>query len=215
MYYEEYKSRYYYPNTEVLINKQNIKDINLLQKVERTVTTYKLSQLYINPIEGCFDFDHFSQIHKFLFGDLYDFAGEIRDECIQKDNTLFCLPGYIYKNLNYIFKEMKYKTKDIKCEEMLINFLAHYYSEINIIHPFREGNGRTLREFLREFVLVLNKNISFGEYDLDYTLLDEIGKKKLMYGSAISAGNGDISLLRDVFENVLVNKLEKIEMKHL
>ena len=212
--YNEYKSRYTYKGTDVLINKLNIKNQELLDKFERVVTTYNLSKLYIKPTEGNFDLDHLCSIHKYLFGSLYDFAGEIRDECIQKGSTLFCRPGYIYPYSKTILEEMKKRIVNIECEEDLIKYLAHYYSELNIIHPFRDGNGRTIREFLRQYVLYINTKIDFGTFEIDFTNTTEEDKMILLKGSEISAITTKTELLEIFFAKTLIKKTEK-RLKHL
>lgn len=199
----EPQSLYCYPNSEVLINKKNIKDAKVLADVERMISTYNLSRLHVEPLKGNFDVEHYMKLHKFLFGELYPFAGEIRSENMQKGNTLFCRPEYIYRYLDLILKKMNKLIGQVKTEEELLDLLAYCYSEINVIHPFREGNGRTQREFFREFV---NAKFNLGDYDLDYSLLDARGKQNLMNGSIISAATGDTSLLKEFLKQSLVCK---------
>ena len=207
------QSCYCYDDSDILVNKLSTQDYTTLENVERTLTTYNLSKLHLDPIKGNFDIEHYLAIHKFLFDYIYDFAGELRLENMCKDNTPFCRPEYIHKYLKYLLLEMGNKSKNIKSEEHLIEFLAYYYSEINMVHPFREGNGRTEREFFREYVLELNKKIKFGNYELDYSLLDELDRKQMILGSIISACNGELDILKSVFEKVLVNTKEIKETK--
>lgn len=168
---------YYYENTKILKNKLNLKDYNELQKHERNIVARKLAFLHIEPIKGNFDRNHLTSIHKFLFESLYYFAGTIRDCDISKKDkngnpTIFCRPFAIEEQLNILFKNMKKDILLIKNRNDYIKFLSHYYSELNIIHAFREGNGRTNREFFRELVLYLNNIITFDNYDLDYSKMD-------------------------------------------
>lgn len=199
----ETQSLYCYPNSEVLINNRNIKDTKVLADVERMISTYNLSRLHVEPLKGNFDVKHYMKLHKFLFGELYPFAGEIRSENMQKGSTLFCRPEYIYQYLDSVLKKMNQLIETVKNEEELLDLLAYCYSEINVIHPFREGNGRTQREFFREFV---NVKVKIDDYDLDYSLLDVRGKQTLMNGSIISAANGDTSLLKEFLRQSLVCK---------
>lgn len=197
------QSIYCYPNSDVLINKKDIKDPNVLSSVERMITTYNLSRLHVEPIKGDFDIDHYLMIHQFLFGELYPFAGKIRMENMTKGNTPFCRPEYIYYYLNAILNKMNLQIEKVTNEEELLDLLAYCFSEINVIHPFREGNGRAQREFFREFV---NSKVKFGNYDLDYSLLDARGKQNLMNGSIISSATGDTILLREFLKQSLVCK---------
>ena len=88
-----YKSKYLDEN-DILKNKLDAKTIVELEKKERLITNYKLADLYMKGITGKFDVNHYLSIHKFLFGDIYDFAGKIRSENIAKAIP-FCLPHLI------------------------------------------------------------------------------------------------------------------------
>lgn len=78
-----------YEGTTCLINKLDIRDEKTLIETEAAITFAKASLLEENPIDGSFDFAHFKEIHKFLFCDLYDWAGEIRTIDISKKGTRF------------------------------------------------------------------------------------------------------------------------------
>ena len=203
------QSKCCYPGTNVLINKADIKDFKELENIDRLQTTYVLSKLYLEPIKGNFDIEHLKAIHKVLFNELYPFAGEFRFENISKDGIPFCRPEIIYMYLNNLLKEMKNQSTKITTEEELVHFLAYFYSEINLVHPFREGNGRTLREFLREYVLELNKSIRFGQYELDFSKLTEIDKKVHILGCIESARTGSLDYLEQFFSTCLVKSIKK------
>ena len=76
---------YFFPNTETLRNKLNIYDKEELQEKEAEITFERLVELYENPIQGNFDEEHWKQIHRYIFGDLYDWAGEYRYVNMQKE----------------------------------------------------------------------------------------------------------------------------------
>lgn len=204
-----YNSKYTYKGSDVLINNLGIKDAESLEKAEKVLTAYRLAKLYMEPIKGNFDLNHLCAIHKYIFGELYSFAGEIRDECIQKGSTLFCRPMYIYQSTNYVLEDMKKRSHNIRSKQDLVKFLAYYYSELNAIHPFRDGNGRTIREFLREYVEYLNRKFDFDSFELDYSVIDDNDKMLLLKGSEISAAKGDTELLEKFFEKVVVSENEK------
>lgn len=90
-YYYEYEtdSDYCYPGTYVLKNKLNITDENELRSAERSITSLRTAQLIQNPIEGKLDFNYLKNIHKFIFGDIYEWAGTVRTVNIAKGNS-FC-----------------------------------------------------------------------------------------------------------------------------
>jgi len=170
-----------YPGTQTLINYFNIEDEQLLEEVEGAISTYKLSKMY--QIDYPFDIsvENYLAIHQYLFETIYPFAGKIRNENIQKSNepyiknsvTPFCRPEFIYDNLKKIISRMKVEFRTWKSEEEMLQRLAYFYGEINIIHPFREGNGRTQREFFRQYVRTISPYLPFGNYELDYSCAKE------------------------------------------
>ena len=152
----------------VMVNKLNIKNQEDLDRLERELTTFKLLKLFENPGEQTFDVDHYLRIHKYLFGDIYPFAGKIRDETISKSIT-FCLPDFIYRNLKEALSRAKRSIPYIDTPEKLFNFILPLYADLDIIHPVREGNGRTLREFIRQFMEYVSVVNNFPNiYFLDY-----------------------------------------------
>lgn len=203
------QSKCCYPGTNVLINKANIKDFDELENLDRLQTTYILSKLYLEPIKGNFDIEHLKAIHKTLFNELYPFAGEFRYENISKDGIPFCRPEIIYMYLNDLLKKMQKESTKLSSEDELIHFLAYFYSEINLVHPFREGNGRTLREFVREYVLELNKRINFGHFELDFSKLTEMDKKIHILGCVESARTGELKYLKQFFGTCLIKTMQK------
>lgn len=205
----EGSSRYCYEGSNILINKANIQNESELERVERLQTTYILSKLYLEPIKGNFDIEHLKNIHKVLFQDLYEFAGTFRTENISKGGTPFCPTRYIHSYLNDLLKKMKNQSYQIHSEEELIEFLAYFYSEINLVHPFRDGNGRTIREFFREYVLELNKKINFGHYELQFARLSETDYKIHLLGCIESAKTGNLEHLKQFFGSCLVKQKQK------
>lgn len=152
--YEPRNSNYCYPGTDVLVNKLNIKDKSTLQKFEAKITAAKLLALRQKGIIGNFDAKHLNQIHTYLFEDIYPFAGKYRNENIAKGVFRFAEWEYIEPELNRLLNGLK-EENYLAClsREVLAERLAYYLSELNVLHPYREGNGRTIREFLRELAL--------------------------------------------------------------
>lgn len=135
-----YKSPYVLNNNDaLLVNKLDIQDVQQLEQAERMITNYKLAQLYLNPGMQTFDVQHYLSIHRYLFEDIYPFAGEIRNEEIQK-RIPFCLPKYILAELKKTLDKAFVRAKSITTREDLIDFLVELYSDLDIIHPFRDEN---------------------------------------------------------------------------
>lgn len=154
---EDYRDRnsiYCYKNSNTLINKIDIKDEKLLQKYEAKITAAKLLSLRQKGITGNFDVKHFISIHTYLFEDIYPFAGKLRIEDIAKGSFSFAHWEYIDTELERLLNELKKENylRGLDKKE-LAKRLAYYISEINVLHPFREGNGRTIREFIRQLAL--------------------------------------------------------------
>ena len=152
--YEARNSVYCYKGTNVLINKLDIKDPVILSDYEKRIVSLKLLALHKKGITGVFDINHFVSIHKFLFEDIYPFAGEFRCENIAKDNFSFAEFEYIEPELNKLLDKLKQENFLLGLDkEALAKRFAFYWAELNVLHPFREGNGRTTREFLRQLAL--------------------------------------------------------------
>ena len=162
---------YLYPGTDTLKNKFEIVDADELKKKEAEVSFEKLVELYEKPIKGNFDKEHLLAIHKYIFGDIYDWAGEYRSVNMQKQ-TCFTKCEEIDSLLTYELQMMNKEFSDVRNVFSLASFLATYYAQLMNIHPFREGNGRASREFLREFVEEKSKTLPCGPLELDWSKFD-------------------------------------------
>ena len=97
---------YCYPNSDVLINKLNIHDTDKLLEVERKLTMLRLMDLLEKPISGKFDLEHLRNIHKYIFQDIYPWAGKIRTVDIAKSN-MFCKVQFIEMQAIEIFGKLQ------------------------------------------------------------------------------------------------------------
>jgi len=118
----------------------------------------------IEPMDGTLDFGYLKQIHRFLFGDIYEWAGSVRSVNISKGNQ-FCRCELIEEQMSQIMGKLADENYLYGLDkEKLAERLAYYIGEINAIHPFREGNGRSQRMFIE--VLALR-----NRYHLDFALI--------------------------------------------
>jgi cell filamentation protein len=150
------------PNTGLLRNLQDITDSDVLLFFESSAVTKRLKELYENPIK-INNINSLFKIHKHLFQDIYVWAGKKRTVEISKDGKQFFPTSHFNNAFRYIdqiiveFKKIPKNNKKLIAEK-----LAEILDNINYLHPFREGNGRTQREFLRllalEKGLILNLN---------------------------------------------------------
>jgi cell filamentation protein len=150
------------PKTGLLRNLQDISDPDVLLFVESSAVTKRLQELYENSIK-IKGVDSLFEIHKHLFHDIYGWAGKKRTVEISKDGKQFFPTSHFDNAFRYIDRlitEFKKIPKDNK--KMLAEKLGEILDNVNYLHPFREGNGRTQREFLRllafEKGLTLNLN---------------------------------------------------------
>lgn len=193
---ENIQSIYHYQDTEVYINKLGIKDPDILLSIENDLTYQRLSELYLNPILGRFSKTHLLKVHKYIFQDLYPFAGKIREETIWKGDTQFCDCRFISNNLNLLFSKLKADKffVGLTKEDFSVK-AASFLDELNMIHPFREGNGRAIREFFRCLALKCG-------FSIDWSLVD----KDKLRNAFIYAVDKDTSRLIDCVYAIIENK---------
>jgi len=147
-------------NTGLLRNLHNITDPDVLLFVESGAVTKRLLELYELPlkIKGI---DSLFEIHKHMFQDIYTWAGKKRTVEISKDGKQFFPTshfGNAFRYIDQLIAEFKKIPKDNK--KLLAEKLAEILDNINYLHPFREGNGRAQREFLR--VLAMEKGLTLN-----------------------------------------------------
>lgn len=188
-----------YSQDGVLKNKFGEKDPKKLEILEKRSTIrgwIKLQNELIATPNLNLDAALIKKIHKSLFEDVYDWAGEYRTVNIVKGKTMFANALYVPAALEDLVTKL---NRDITSKSITSNNisekLAYYYGELNMIHPFREGNGRTQKIFIEK---VAN--------ELGYTLqLEKIDSKKLLEVT-IESVNGTGRPLKKVFEEVIVTK---------
>ncbi len=212
-------SKYCYDDG-VLINCYDLHDKDKLEKLERTATTYRISQLESGDVhfDHLFQVDDYLNLHKFIFSNIYPFAGEIRTEDIYKSNepyypgkTPFCPWGYIFENLRSCLMKMRNNAIYVNSRDKMLLYLVTFFDELNIIHAFREGNGRTLRTYL-ELVVDYISEMNDLNFELSYSLWDDEDRDNLIRASILlnsNESNKGKVLLRNCFDKVLVEKKKK------
>ncbi|WP_299013247.1 putative adenosine monophosphate-protein transferase Fic [uncultured Photobacterium sp.] len=182
-----------YPNTSVLKNYLSIMDEDELELAERDFTRVRAE--HFEPEFDQFNLPYLQKIHRILFQDLYPWAGEIRQVDITKGQTRFCHMHNIEREANRLFRELE--KESCLCELAFDAFIArisHYYCELNVVHPFREGNGRVQRIFFE--ILAINAG-----YELCW---EGINLKEWV--DANQAGYfGELKPLEKLFERITVH----------
>ncbi|WCE32108.1 Fic/DOC family protein [Vibrio sp. SCSIO 43137] len=155
--------KYCYQDTGTLINILNIRDAEELEEAEVAFTTerYRTYQSDINELNQL-DFSHLKRLHLYLFQDLYSWAGKVREIDISKGNTRFCTFSRIEPEAEKLFKIIPTLSNIASTAELIEN-LASLFCELNLLHPFREGNGRTLRFFFEELLFVLGYEVRWPQ----------------------------------------------------
>ena len=165
------------PGTAVLKNKAGITDQNFLDEYEGDFTAIRLLELTQNPIEGAFDLAHLCKIHQYLFQDVFEWAGKIRSVDIIRGDSRFCNVRQIQSYSNTVFSALAAEKYLVNLEpKAFASRLAHFLSEINAIHPFREGNGRVQRLFISQLA-------EQAGYPLDFSALDQAELYPVMQAS--------------------------------
>ena len=168
--YDVVNSRYTYKGTNILVNKLDIKDKRKLERYEKKMVAFKLATINEVEFPNVFDEKRLKFIHNYLFGDVYDFAGMYRLENIIKDNFVFSQYEYIEDNIKKIVIEINIEELKKLSFDEFIKKVSYFMTELNVIHPFREGNGRAIREFIRELLKECGYDIDFSKIDYDEIL---------------------------------------------
>ena len=182
-----------YEGTTCLKNIPGIKNEKQLNDFEAAITFAKSSKFIQDNLCLSFDTDHYKRIHRFLFEDIYTWAGEFRNVDMSKKGTSFAPYNQIDNLMSNCFKRLKDKDyfQNMDFENFIEN-LVDFYCVTNIIHPFREGNGRTQRVFITQLV-------NFNNYKIDFS---KINPDELMIATIHSA-NGVTDYLKDIFRKII------------
>lgn len=141
---------YVYMGTNVLRNRLGIRDAGALEAVEADLTAYRATLLGGTPLPGDYDLAHLQAFHHRLFAGLYDWSGELRTIALAKSD-LFCLPEHIDSYAAGIFESLAHANYLRGREQaQFVDGLAAALGDVNALHPFREGNGRTQRAFFSQ-----------------------------------------------------------------
>jgi len=182
----------------ILRNVPGLTDQAKLDRFEAAEAAEALVRLQFNPIKGAFDRVHLKKIHARIFQKIYPWAGEFRTVNMHRPASYpFAMVQFMERNLDIAFAklaaESHLKGLDIRT---FASRAAYYLGELNSIHPFREGNGRTQREFIRELAVEAGYSINWGHvtrkqmYDasIESHSLGRSGAFAALIGSAIEPG---------------------------
>ena len=183
-----------YPDTRCLVNYYGIKDKPTLRRIDKRISSIRTAELLKEPLDMPFSFDQLKAIHSHLFGDLYPSSGMIRTSSSKKHRE-YCQPEYIEQSAERLFgnlRDSKY-LRGIDDLDDFVNELAYYMGEVEALHPFVDGNGRTTRFFFNALSLKAGYVIGWGSADPDHFL-----------EANVAALDGDYQALIDVLEEIVI-----------
>lgn len=179
---------YTYPDSTVLRNKFGTHSARKLARLEYAATVARLDEMRRWPPADRFDLETLCRFHGHIFQDVYDWAGEIRVIDIAKGGDMFCRPGFLESEGNRLADVLRSERyfKDLD-RKTFIDRLAEHYGDWKALHPFREGNGRAMREFFRQLA-------KQAGYELDLTKIERDAWNE----ASARSFKGDTKPLRDV-----------------
>lgn len=149
---------YLYPGTELLKNKLNIRDEQQINEMEAAYTSTRLREMLEFPIEGIFGFEHLCKMHHYIFQDIFDWAGQTRIINIEKSEQILGGISIEYaesQDIKTLIESVLSKMKSEDWEGMKLDQKAEAFSKhlsaLWKVHPFREGNTRTIVTFCSQF----------------------------------------------------------------
>lgn len=178
---------YVYPGTDVLRNHLGIRDPAQLQAAEANSTGPRIALLRLRSLPGRYDLGHLQAFHRAIFSGIYPWAGEIRAVAIAKSH-LFALPQHIGPYLGYQLAKLatEHHLRGLD-QTRFIDRLTYYFAEVNAVHPFREGNGRTQRAFFSQLARAAGYKLAWERLDAEANI-----------EAAIASLNGDNSKLAEL-----------------
>ena len=182
-----------YEGTTCLVNKLGIRDEKKLAEIEAQITFAKAVMLEETPIDNDYGFEHFKKIHEFLLCDLYEWAGQVRTVDILKKRTKFLDAASIESIGTKCFAKVKDGYFENLSFDEFVKRIAEFYNDVNYIHPFREGNGRTQRIYFAQLIRHYGYDINFADVDTDELMI-----------ATIQASSGVMDFLVEFFENSII-----------
>ncbi len=196
----EGRDPYLYPGLDIMRNKLNIRQQQRLEQAAYEMTALRAATIELGPLVR--GLPHLRTIHRQLYQDIFDWAGQLREVDIYQGDTPFCHFAYLEKEGNALMQDLeeeKYLTSLEK--DKFVERLAHYYCEINVLHPFRVGSGLAQRIFFEQLAIHAGYQLSWQ------------GIEKEAWNQANQNGAmGDLTALQMIFSKVVseVGNLSKI-----
>lgn len=155
------------PASGVLRNLLGITDAGELARAEAALSASRMVDLERRRLPGGYDLDHLREFHRYILGDVYDWAGELRTVAIAK-GSLFCLPQHLRSYATDVFGRLAAadRLRGLN-RDQFISRVAEFLADVNALHPFREGNGRAQRAFFSQLAHDAGHHIDWIRMDPD------------------------------------------------
>ena len=184
-----------YGRTSVLKNLLNIEDEGLLEEAEREISSFNASEIEFSPPP--YNLIYLQELHCTLFSDIYTWAGKIRSVDISKGETRFCSINRIVPEAEKLFSRLRALHYFAELDrENLICSVAELYGDMNMIHPFRDGNGRAQRILFEHIVINSGFEISWNS----------IGREEWVNAN-IASVNRNYTPLRKIFDRCVGDEI--------
>ena len=186
---------YFTDHDDILVNKLGIDDPRILKQAEEKIVPLRMAEIFSSFHVRKFDFSCLKTIHRMLFSDIYQMAGKVRKVDMANDMNAvpFCYMQNIESEQIRIFTQLEQEHCFLGLESCdMSKRFAWLASELNALHPFRDGNGRAIRTFM--ILLAANNG-----YELDYSLVE----KDMLIKADIDAFNGNLEALEKIYTQIL------------
>lgn len=176
----------------VLRNLLGITDPEELRRVEAALTASRIYDLNRIPLPGAYDLAHLQSFHRLIFGDVYEWAGELRTVSIGR-GTSFCRPEHIVGDAEELFAWLA-RAGHLRglARAAFLDGVSELLSDLNALHPFREGNGRTQRAFVAQLARDAGYPVRWAAMDAAENV-----------AASRAAHRGDISPLRALLDKLI------------
>jgi len=192
----EGRDPYLYPGLKVMRNRLGIRQAQRLEQAAWELTALRAATIELGPLVR--GLPHLCAIHRQLYQDVFDWAGQLREVDIYQGDTRFCHFAYIEKEGNALLQDLEEEGYLVGlAQDIFIERLAHYYCEINVLHPFRLGNGMAQRIFFEQLAI-------HAGYTLDWRDIAGDAWNQANQSGAM----GDLSPLRTIFRKVVSEATE-------
>lgn len=179
-----------WPGTSVLKNKLQLHDEAELAVAEADFAAAAVQNITIGPPP--FDVTYLKRLHRQLFGDVYAWAGHFRKVDITKGDTRFCTASRIEPEATKVLDLLPRFDSSTQDPHQFLTHVAYCYGELNMVHPFREGNGRTQRLFFEHWLLTLGYGTQWDRVQRDEWI-----------AACVAAVGCDYAALTTIFERCI------------